>query len=226
MLGHYDPQIDGKLVVPGRQPVPVRFTLDSGGGGKIVSSPLVDKYHLLEAIGGYVETQDRGVGGAEPTEANGRLSAFEIGPYRLDKPQVALSRDRAGSLASEAISVNAGGNILRRFTVIINYVEQWVVLEPNLHFADPFIGDASGLLLEAQGADFRTFIVQRVIAYSPASEAGLHRGDQLTAIEGKRSSDYALWQFEEELKKQSAVALTVKRGGRTFMKTLTLRQLL
>jgi hypothetical protein len=51
LYGAYDPQIEGSMIVPGQAPIPVRFTIDTGAGGTIVSSPLVDKYHLLAAVG-------------------------------------------------------------------------------------------------------------------------------------------------------------------------------
>jgi hypothetical protein len=68
LFGHYDPQIDGELIVPKQGPIPVRFTVDTGAGGTIVSAPIVDKYRLLDSVDRTVATQDQGVGGAEPTE--------------------------------------------------------------------------------------------------------------------------------------------------------------
>ncbi|HEY3951336.1 aspartyl protease family protein [Phenylobacterium sp.] len=227
MLGRYDPQIDGELVAPGQPPIPVRFTLDTGAGGTIITSPIVDKYNLLSAIGHQIAAPDRGVGGARPTEVWGRPTAFRIGPYAVDKPLVALSRDKYGSLANENLSVNLGGNILRRFTVTIDYVHQWVALEPNRRFSEPFPGDASGLQLSADGDDFRTFVVDGVVPGSPASEAGLETGDVLSALDGRPASAFTLWQVQEALKAAgSVVGLKVRRGDRTFSKPLRLRELI
>jgi hypothetical protein len=227
MYGSYDPQIEGEMVVPGHAPIAVRFTLDTGAGGAIVASPLVDKNHLLEAVGRAVSTQDKGVGGSVPTEVLARLSAFRIGPYGLKGPVVALSRDKHGSLANEAISVNVGGNILRRFTVIIDYAGKRVILEPNRHFADRFEGDASGLLLAAKGEDFRSFFVESVIPDSPASEQGLRAGDAITALDGRPARAHALWELEDELKRPGTlVRLTLQRDGRTVSRVLKLRSLI
>jgi hypothetical protein len=226
MYGAYDPQVEGELVVPGQAPIPVRFTIDTGAGGTIVASPVVDKSHLLDAVGRSVSTQDKGVGGAEPTEVLARLSAFRIGPHVIANPVVALSRDKVGSLANEAISVNLGGNVLRRFRVIIDYPNRRVTLEPNRHFSQRFEGDASGLLLAAKGADFRSFVVEGIIPDSPASEQGLRAGDVIAAINGRPVKTYALWQFEDELKKPGAVArLTVQRDGGSTVRVLKLRAL-
>ena len=131
LFGSYDPQIDGAIVVPGRALIPVRFSVDTGAGGTIVSAPPVDQYALPAAVGKTYPAQDVGIGGAKPTEVIARLSAFEIGPYRIDGPVVALSRDTAGSLSNKNIGVNLGGSVLRRFTVIVDYARASLTLQPN-----------------------------------------------------------------------------------------------
>lgn len=227
LFGAYDPQIEGALLVHGLQPIPVRFTIDTGAGGTIVSAPLVRKSNLVDAVGKTFATQDAGIGGAKPMEVVARLSAIQIGPYTVDGPVVALSQDTAGSLADEAISVNLGGNILRRFNVIIDYPRGTVTLDPNQYLNEPFAYDGSGLLLSATGADFRTFVVDTVLAGTPADASGFEKGDRIVAIDGKSVAAYALWQFEDRLKTQGAtVSLTLIRGDQTIVKTLRLEPLL
>lgn len=227
LFGHYDPQLNGELIVPGQRAIPVRFTVDTGAGGTILSTPLVDKYRLLEAVGRTVATQDEGVGGAEPIEVAARVSALRIGPYVIEAPVVALSRDTMGSLSSETISVNLGGNILRRFTVIIDYGRNHLTLEPNQHLNDPFEYDASGLLITATGEDFRTFVIRRVIPHSAADEGGLMKGDRIIVVDGTPAKDFTLWQLQDRLKKSGdTVTITIERENATLEKTLALRALL
>ena len=226
MYGGYDPQIGGAIEVETQPPIPVRFTLDTGAGGTIVSSPLVDKYDLVRATGRVTDTQDKGVGGAVPTEVMARLAAIRIGPFALEKPLVALSRDKMGSLANEVISVNMGGNILPRFTVVIDYPRRIVGLTPNGRFSEPFRSDASGLLLSADVQDFHKFTVDSIIPASPA-ERLLKPGDLILAANGKPAKAYALWELEELLKASGTeVSLSVQRGDKTFIRELTLRSLL
>ena len=227
MYGQYDPQIDGSIQVSTRPPIPVRLTIDTGAGGTIVSSPLVDRYDLLSATGRITDTQDKGVGGAIPTEVMARLSAINVGSMIVREPLVALSRDKMGSLANEAISVNMGGNILRRFTVVIDYPRKTVALTPNQSFAEPFRSDASGLLLSADSGDFHKFTVNSVVPHSPAADAKLMPGDMILGADGKSADGYALWQFEDVLKASGReVSLSVRRGDTRFERKLKLRSLL
>jgi hypothetical protein len=227
LYGRYDPQLDGTIEVGGQGPIPVRFTLDTGAGGTIVSSPLVEKYDLIRAAGRITNTQDKGVGGAVPTEVMARLSRVRIGSFVIREPLVALSLDKMGSLSSEAISVNLGGNILQRFKLAINYRRGTVGLTPNSHFSDPFPSDASGLLLSADSRDFHKFVVQSVVPGSPAAGQMFQPGDQIVAVNGAPAGRYALWELEEVLKKNGAeVLLSTRRGNATTHKILKLRSLL
>lgn len=227
LWAQYDPQIAGEMIVPRQPPIPVRFTVDTGAGGTIVSSPLVKKYGLIEAVGKTLPVQDQRVGGYQPTLVIGRLSAFHIGPYVIDKPVVALSGETEGSLSSPTISVNLGNNILQRFKVIIDYPNNRLILEPNNSLQNRFTYDASGLRLAAKGSDFRNFVVQSVVDGSPAHDAGIQPGDTLTAINGTRAKTYALWQIEELLQKTGlAITLTLDRGGRKIERTIAPRELL
>lgn len=162
-----------------------------------------------------------------PSEVSAQLSALRIGPLTVRRPIVALSLDKVGSLSNEAISVNLGGNILRRFKVTIDYVHRWVALEPNGSFAQPFRSDASGLLIEAKGKDFRTFVVGGVAPGSPAIEAKIAPGDEIVSISGRSAARFALWELEDQLNTDgSTVTIGVKRNGRVVSKTLHLRSLI
>jgi hypothetical protein len=225
--GSYDPQVDGELVAPGRAPIPVHFTLDSGAGGTIVSSPIVMKNGLLAAVRRTIKAQDRGVGGAMPSEVTAQLSGLKIGPHMLRRPIVALSLDTAGSLSNEAIGVNVGGNILRRFKVTIDYANRWVTLEPNRSFTEPFRSDASGLLIEAKGPRYRTFVIDGVVPGSPASESNIRAGDELVSIDGRNANRFALWELQDQLKTPgTTVTIGLRRDGKLVSKELRLRSLI
>jgi hypothetical protein len=127
----YDPQLSGTVIAPGTAPFAVGFTIDSGAGGTIIASPLVAAYHLLDHVH-TLSSPSRGLGNGRSNDVVGRLDAVAIGPFLLNAPILALSTDTVGSLANEAFSVNLGGNLLRRFTVTIDYPHKQVMLEPGV----------------------------------------------------------------------------------------------
>ena len=140
---------------------------------------------------------------------------------------VALTSDTQGSFASKTLGVNLGANILKRFTVIIDYSHKQLILEPNAHLNDPFNADASGLVLKASGDNFKTFSVRALVPDSPAIEAGIQLGDRITAIDGEPLDKYALWQVQELLQKDGMVCqLSLERGDKKFTARLNLRSLL
>ena len=227
----YDPQIAGTLHVAGTAPIAARLTLDTGAGGTVISSPLVRKHGLMTRVTRKVPNPPSkalvdGVDGAVFDTVTGRIDALTIGRASINAPLVALSNDRSGTFAMGDIGVNLGGNILRRFKVIIDYPQHRVIFEPNSHLRDPFPADASGLVLTAEGSDFKRIVVHGVVANSPASESGVKEGDVITSIDGISSDQYALWQIQDLLRQSGKeVSLTIERGGEKRTVTLKLRAL-
>jgi len=226
----YDPQIEGKLLIAGGVEIPVRFTLDTGAGGTVVSAPVVKANNLYKAVTAKVPNAGKpkvdGVDGLVFETTTARIDAIRLGNLVIDHPLVALSADTDGPFAMEDIGVNLGGNVLRRFKVIVDYPRNRVILEPNSHFHDPFPSDASGLVLEAEGPEFKRVLVRGVVQGSPADRAGLKEGDVITAIDGESTDNYALWEIQDLLKAAGQTRkLTFQRQNQTMVATLELRSL-
>ena len=228
---NYDPQIDGEISAPGLPPIKTKFTLDTGAGGTVISAPLVSAHDLARHVVATMPVPRSapladGVNGIVFDTVTARIDAIRIGPYDLKRPLVALSRDTQGTFAMAEVGVNLGGNVLRRFKVIVDYPRQRVILEPNARLHDPFPADASGLVLTATGDDFKTFIVHGVVPKSPADEAGFRDDDVITAIDGEPATTYALWQIQDLFKDASrARRVTITRAGATLTKTIKPRPL-
>ena len=226
----YDPQIAGTLLVSGGLEISVRFTLDTGAGGTVVSAPIVKAHNLLKVIIAKVPNAGKprvdGVDGLVFETTTARIDAIKLGDLVIDHPLVSLSTDTSGPFAMEDIGVNLGGNILRRFKVIVDYPRNRVILEPNTHFHDPFAADASGLVLEADGPQFRRIVVHGVVAGSPADQSGIRQDDVITAIDGESTDKYALWEIQDLLKESGETRkLTIHRHGQTISVTLKLQSL-
>lgn len=79
-----------------------------------------------------------------------------------------------------------GGEVFRRFTLVLDYSRQRIILEPNAYLLEPVEADMSGLELMAEGEDLQTLVVNEVAADSPAAAAaGLKEEDELVAVDGR-----------------------------------------
>jgi hypothetical protein len=222
---HFPSPMRGDISAAGGKAISTEFTVDTGAGGTIVTAPLVRTNHLLESVTQKIPSPSHGIGNGVSDDVVARMGEIRLGTYALKNPLVALSQDKEGSLADDAF-VNMGGNVLSRFTVIIDYTRHEVILEPNSHFAEPFPADASGLILGAGGDDLRTFTVKEVIAGSSADKAGLKSGDIIIAIDGAPASKYVLWEVQNVLKESGKeYRLTIQRGGAIVQTQIRLQAL-
>jgi hypothetical protein len=227
----YDPQIEGTIVVGGGKEIATRFTIDTGAGGTVVSAPIVKAYHLLDVVKTKLPNPRSkplvdGVDGATFETTTARIDALKLGSFVIEHPLVALSTDTDGTFAMEEIGVNLGGNILRRFKLIVDYPHHRVILEPNRHFHESFSADASGLVLTAEGPQFKRVLVHGVVGSSPADKAGMKEGDIITALDGESTDNYALWEIQDLLKDSGQTRqLSIYRNGETMIVTLRLRAL-
>jgi hypothetical protein len=220
------PVIHATVTLPGHKPLQGSFTVDTGAGGFLVlNSPFVNANQLLSTDLRVVETPSAGVGGLSK-EVSGRVESFQVGPYVMRNAITAFSRDTKGSSADPTIAGNIGGEFLRRFTVIFDYAQQTMYLEPNAHFSDAFEITMSGLFLTAEPPDFAAFKVLFVTPGSAASEAGVQSGDLITAIDGRPAMEIPLVDARDLFRQKGrTVRLTLRRGERSSDVTITLRRM-
>lgn len=139
------PLVNTKIILEGRDPVEARLEVDTGADGTfVINSPLVKKQKLAEAILKTGQSNNKGAGG-EQTLFFGLVKAVRLGRLVFDKPPVGLSQDTEGAGASEENDGVIGGEILRRFKVILDYSRKRMILEPNQNFNDPYDVEMSGI---------------------------------------------------------------------------------
>ena len=166
-------------------------------------------------------------GGGQSVKWQARAEQLRFGSFAIDKPLVALSTDEIGTFAHADFDLNLGGNILKRFNLTIDYPQRRLIFEPNTHAREDFRSDASGLVLKAEGPDYKNFVVRAVVPNSPAAEAGVQAGDIINSINGAATERYALWELQEEFKKSGATCeLGIRRGQTSMVRKIRLRSLL
>jgi len=219
--------VAARVRLPGRPPISGRFMVDTGAPMTTVafSRPFVERFGLLPSgKGRIVDRSFAGLGG-ETIQVLGRLSELDLGSLRIRNATVAFSEDAKGTLASPEIDGIIGGELLRRFTVIFDPARSRLILEPNVHFREPYEHNMTGIAVRAEGRRGERTI-HSVIEGSPAEEAGLKAGDELEAIDGRPAAGFTLDALYEMFKKEGReYVFRVRRGPATVQARVRLRRL-
>lgn len=182
---------------------------------KLLSS--LSKNRMAEGVGG------AGVGG-DTKYVEARISSLRLGRHTIRRPVVSISQDNAGFGTSDAAGA-IGSDLLRRFTVALDYRSLRMLLKPNAHFTQPYEVDMSGLELTTRPDDFKVIQIKFVRAGFPAARAGLRAGDTIVAIDGRPAARYDLDMLGGMFKRAGTeYVLTVKRGGMIRRVKLILRR--
>lgn len=172
-----------------------------------------------------------GVDAASDTDYNellGRVQELQFGKVTFEDPiAIFPTKPAGGAEAVPAEFIGAiGGEILSRFTVILNYPARVLILEPNKSFPNIFTADMSGLTIIAVPPAFNKFEVAQVARKSPAAAAGIAVGDTIEKIDENPASDYSLDDVRGLLRQEGiAHKLSLLRNGKAIEVTLTLKPL-
>ena len=220
--------VDGTLGLSDGTRVPGTFVVDVGAGGSLsLAKPYVEANHLHERVGSTVHRlAGFGVGG--PTMGDfGRASSLSIGSVTLARPTVTLYGDSAGVFSSNGLGDgNIGGDILRRFTLFLDYASRLLIFEPNADYREPFEVDMTGLsMLPLPGQDKAR--VEFVVPSSPAASAGFVVGDTVVALDGRPASSAEIDVTSIRRRREGEhLTYTVRRGGVDVVLALVTKRLI
>jgi hypothetical protein len=223
------PLVRARIMQLGRDPIEGKFIADTGVRGALsFNSPFVEANKLLPST---QKTIQAPLGGGsmvrESKQPVGRVPHLRLGSFTFKNPVAIFFLDKKGVLASPEFDGVIGGEILRRFKVVFDYSRQQMILEPNRHFSEPDEYDMSGLLLIAEGEDFKILKVRHLVEGSPATGAGLREGDVISAINGTVASKLSLERVRTMFKKEGqSYLLSIKRGAETLRIRIRLRRLI
>src|SRR5581483_11772899 len=193
-LYHQFPEVLGSF-----DGIPGRFGIDTGARTALsLTGPFAAKNnirarvsHGAEALTGW------GVGGPS------RGFVFRGGTLKLDSvtiesPLTEIGLDKGGAMAAEAFPNNVGGGILKRFVVTLDYDHNLMYLKPiegPVPDLDTF--DRSGMWINADNGGFT---IVDVTKGGPADEAGLAKGDVITAVNGTPVANLKLYDVRQMLR--------------------------
>jgi hypothetical protein len=215
------PFIEAEVSINGSDTATDKFMLDTGSNRIFhINRPFAEAHKILEVLpkANMAEGTGEGIGGrVKFIEA--RVHSIRIGKYTLKRPVVSISQDTEGIGAGPTAGV-VGGDLLRRFTLILDYSSSRMLLKPNRSFAEPFEVDMSGLELETKQDDFHVIMIKSVLKGYPGAYAGLREGDEIVSLNGSPARKFNLDVLTKMFKQNGKVyRLTIRRNG----KLLTLR---
>ncbi|MGB3183877.1 MAG: aspartyl protease family protein [Cyclobacteriaceae bacterium] len=191
-LNGYKPLVTATLVTADTAIADQRFLIDTGASlsmmvkkdsAKSVNVPENNVARLIgQGLGGQLFGK---VGRIEELQWSGFSVTAPIAsfPEPMAESEIVLFRDREGTI---------GGEILSRFTVIMDYQGQKMYLRKNKKFRDPFEFNMAGFDIMADGADLNEFYVSEVLDNTPADEAGLTAGDRILRLNSRSADTYEL----------------------------------
>ena len=140
----------------------------------------------------------------------GRVPTLRLGRYTLRTVLASFpnSADVHGRVDVPR-NGNVGYELLKRFSLVIDYPHQRLLLRPNTSYSEAFEHDMCGLDLLATGPDLRRYQVLRVEPDSPAAVAGLQVNDELISINFLPANAFSLTQLGRMMHSQDGRVLFV-----------------
>jgi hypothetical protein len=220
------PFVDAFVTPKGGAPVLGRFAAATGSSGALLlDSRFVRAHRLLQTASATSLGNTGGVGGLSRTLV-GRVENIRVGRFRIDDPIVSFSQAGGGGRAGAGFDGVLGGEVFRRFKVILDYSRRQLILEPNEHLSEAVEEDMSGFEFVAEGEDFGTYVINEIVPDSPASEAGLREEDELTEVEGRPARELGLERIRRLFMQEGKeYLLGIKRGEQRLPVKLKLRRL-
>ena len=116
------PYVDASVEVPGVQPVPGHFVLDTGCLCEVTMfAPFIDEHHLLDAVPDAKVTGFSAGAGGETHQVSAPITSLRIGDKTIDKPTADFGRDTTGATADPESAGLIGAIVWRRFVLTLDY---------------------------------------------------------------------------------------------------------
>lgn len=223
------PFLEAAMVTPqGDTLRDLRFLIDTGAGlTALVSAHThsdleVPKTSILTSVGA-------GLGG-QVSGFVSRVPRLEIGPFAF-QDMVTSFQDIPDSLQwPVSVSRNGliGNELLSRFDVWLDYVDERLYVRPVRKWQEAFRYDRSGLVLVAGGENLREMVISHIVEGSPAAHAGLQRGDRLVSVNGVPARWRSMASVAKVLRKRigKRIKLVVERNGQRLRTEFRLEKLI
>lgn len=232
-IDKYRPVVDAGLSFNALDTISAKLLLDTGAFMSLMVDADEEK-----GLGIPDETRKGRLGiglGGELEGYIGRSQRLDLGPFSFHDfvtnfriPQVQSDTIAAFTMIDGRDGL-IGNEILKNFRCLFDFPNKLLHLRPyNKSYSDNISYDRSGMNLILTGENFDQILINHVYENTPASEAGLQKGDVLKRINGKSSGlftyDIILRKFKS--KANRTFRLKVIRDDEIVKAKFTLRDLI
>jgi predicted aspartyl protease len=222
------PFIRARILKPYGGSAEGKFEFDTGQTGALtLTGSFVTQNKLLAPSQRTLQITTGAILAGQVNARVSRVRGLQLGHFVIANPTTNITQGAQDTGLSTEKAGLIGGEILRRFKVIVDYKRERVILEASNRLASPFEFDMSGMSLAAPGPDFRTYRVRTLVEGSPAAEAGVKVGDIITAISSRPAAEMTLSQIRQMLREaRTEYVLSIKRGDDLMQIKIKTRKLI
>ncbi|MGM0552104.1 MAG: hypothetical protein ACQESW_13580 [Bacteroidota bacterium] len=199
------------------------FLLDLGAGGSVkITSPAAREHNLREHISNKIRynTKYGGVGGESTSyyfiSPSVKISHFEFTDVTTD-----YSVDKSGFMASDKVNGLLGNNILDRFHLYIDFINNHLYLKPNGNYNNPFDISRLGFGFVDRSETLKAWIVTGLFNGAHAEKAGLEIDDKIIRVDDLPLTQLDYHKRETYFDNRDSITMNIERKGE--QKTITFK---
>lgn len=210
---------------------PMRLVIDTGAGhALLLSTRENDPIQLPDKV--MRANLGRGLNG-EINGHIGRVDKIRMGTLEMKDILASFPDSLSFSMkfppSTQGRQGSIGCELLRRFTVTLNYRDGYMILKPiKNRIKESFEHDMSGMDVRARGDNFNQYFINKVIENSPAYDSGLREGDEIIFVNNQNVKDMAISEIYKILSRKEGkdVELFIRRKGELKFASFKLRRMI
>ena len=176
------PYVNAKISIDDSTKIESRLMIDLGASHSSLLE--LESHDDLKLPEKYIESNlGRGLGG-KIDGYKARIKSIEIGKFYFK--DVIVSYAEPNQFTDSLLNIHRhgtlGGEILNRFHVVFDYLNNCMYLKKNKDYHTRFEYNLCGITLMMLEMGFNAYMVEDVIPGSPADEAGVQKGDFLRMV--------------------------------------------